>query len=587
MSEKPNEYGETALATVTAATFQAQDLANGVTYYFVVKAGNAGGLSAASHEVSATPFTVPAAPTRVAAVAGDGSATVTFTAPTDNGGSAITGYEVFDSNGNRVAFLPGSVDAASITITGLANGTTYAFTVVAVNAAGPGIPSLPSNAVTPRATSGNSDSPAQPAPSVPERVPTGVDVLVNGKTENTGTLTTYEADGQRTAVIAMDEEKLRQRLEAEGAGAVVTIPVTLESEVVVGELNGQMIKNMENLQAVVELRTGKAAYALPAERIRIDAIAERFGENLALQDIKVTIEIVEPREEMVRVAHAAANREGVTLVVPPLEFKVTAVYGGRTEEVAKFNAYVERTMAIPEGVDPQRITTGVVIEPDGSMRHVPTKVIEIDGKYYAKINSLTNSSYSVVWHPVEFADMAGHWAKDAVNDMGSRMIIDGVGGGLFEPDRDITRAEFAAIVVRALGLGTESGAGLFPDVNESDWYNGAVRTAYSYRLVTGFEDGTFRPNDKITREQAMTVLSRAMVLTGLKANLPVRPGEEMIRPFTDAAEVSDWAISCIADCLQAGIATGRNGTALAPQAFITRAEVAAMVDRLLNKSDLI
>jgi hypothetical protein len=393
-------------------------------------------------------------------------------------------------------------------------------------------------------------------------------------------------DGQRVTTVAVDEEKLQQRLASEGTGAVVTIPVTLDSEVVVGELNGRMIKNMENLQAVVELRTEKAAYTLPAERINIDAIAERFGQNLVLQDIKVKIEIVQPKTDIVRIVEDAANREGFSLVVPPLDFKVTAVYGDQTEEVARFSAYVERTIAIPEGIDPQRITTGVVIEPDGTTRHVPTKVVQIDGKYYAKINSLTNSTYSVVWHPLEFDDVANHWAKDAVNDMGSRMIIEGNGEGLFDPDRDITRAEFAAIIVRALGLKPESGASLFSDVKESDWYNSAIRTAYSYHLVDGFEDGTFRPNDKITREQAMVIISKAMTITKLKSRLPVQTRDAVLHPYPDATEASDWAISSIADCLQAGIVSGRS-TGIAPKDDITRAEAAAMVERLLKKSDLI
>jgi len=490
MSEKPNVYGETALATITGANYQVQNLTNGMIYHFVVKAGNPGGLSAASNEVSATPATVPAAPTHVVASAGDGSATVTFNVPADNGGSAITGYEVFDSSGNKVA--TGNADATSITVTGLTNGTTYTFTVIAKNAIGSSIPSLPSNAVTPQAPSNSDDDeevdfPAQPAPSTPQPAPTtpqpvqtGVDVIVNGKTEHTGTLTTAEVNGQRVTTVAVDEEKLQQRLAAEGAGAVVTIPVTLDSDVVVGELNGRMIKNMENLQAVVELRTEKATYTLPSERINIDAIAERFGQNLALQVIKVKIEIVQPNTDIVRIVENAANREGFSLVVPPLDFKVTAVYGDQTEEVARFSAYVERTIAIPEGIDPQRITTGVVIEPDGSTRHVPTKVIQIDGKYYAKINSLTNSTYSVVWHPLEFVDVANHWAKDTVNDMGSRMIIEGIGNGLFDPDRDITRAEFAAIIVRALGLKPESEASFFSDVKELDWYN----RQYTLRIRT-------------------------------------------------------------------------------------------------------
>ena len=58
---------------------------------------------------------------------------------------------------------------------------------------------------------------------------------------------------------------------------------------------------------------------------------------------------------------------------------------------------------------------------------MPTKVIKADGKYYAKLNSLTNSTYSVVYNPKTFKDTTSHWAKEAINDMGSRMVISGVG----------------------------------------------------------------------------------------------------------------------------------------------------------------
>ncbi len=83
---------------------------------------------------------------------------------------------------------------------------------------------------------------------------------------------------------------------------------------------------------------------------------------------------------------------------------------------------------------------------------MPTTIVVINGKYYAKINSLTKIIYSVIYNPVSFKDVANHWAKAAINDMGSRMVETGVGSGTYEPDRNITRAEFVAIIVRALGF---------------------------------------------------------------------------------------------------------------------------------------
>jgi len=158
---------------------------------------------------------------------------------------------------------------------------------------------------------------------------------------------------------------------------------------------------------------------------------------------------------------------------------------------------------------------------------------------------------------------------------------------LFSPDRDITRAEFAAILVRGLGLKPESGVVPFSDVKATDWYSDAIQTAYAYRLIDGYNDGTFRPMEEITREQAMTILSKAMTITGLKVKPAAQSADTTLAPFEDAASVSVWAQSSVADNVQAGIVSGRSAATLAPKAYMTRAEVAVIVQKLLQKSDLI
>jgi len=414
-----------------------------------------------------------------------------------------------------------------------------------------------------------------------------VNILVNGKAVNAGMTTTSKRADQTVVTITLDNKKLEDILAAEGPGAVVTIPVNAKSDVVISELNGQAVKNMESKQAALEIKTDKATYTLPAQQMNINAISDKMGNAVALQDMKLQIEIAAPTADTVKMVENAAAGGMFTLIVPPLDFIVRATYGDSTIEVSKFSAYVERTIAIPDGVDPNKITTGAVIEPDGTIRHVPTKVLIIGGKVYAKINSLTNSTYAVVSHPLEFSDVANHWAKEAVNDMGARMVIDGTGGGMFDPDRDITRAEFAAVIVRGLGLKLEAGASPFSDVTPSDWYSSAIQTANAYHLISGFEGGQFRPNEKITREQAMAIIAKAMTLTGLKEKLPVQSAEEMLHSYADANDVSGWAQISIADCLQSGVVMGRSGMELSPKSYMTRAEVAIVVQRLLQKSDLI
>ncbi|WP_378046558.1 S-layer homology domain-containing protein [Cohnella cellulosilytica] len=583
----PGQYGTLPETTVTSATYTMTGLTNGLPYYFKVQAKAADGqLLEESGEIQAIPAIAPGAPTGVSATAGNGRATVSFTAPTETGGSPITGYEA--------TAMPGNIKAAGssspITITGLTNGTSYTFTVKAINGADKSEASMMSNAVTPTAPPSNNNGGSTPDSSVPSPTapakPESVEVLVNGKPENAGTAVTEEREGRRVTTISVDEDRLKQRLEAEGDRAVIAIPIQSDSETVVGELNGRMVKDMEARQAIIEIRTKQASYTLPALQINMDELAKRFGANPELQDIKLRIEIAAPSAATVQMAESSAATKGLTIVAPPLDFSVKAVYDGITEEVASFNAYVRRTLAIPDGVDPNRITTGVVIDPDGTVRHVPTRVTRIDDAYYAIINSLTNSTYSVIWHPLEFEDAAQHWAKEAINDMGSRMVVNGIGDNLFGPDRSITRAEFAAILIRGLGLRPNSAAGNFSDVKTTDWYSGAIGTAYAYGLLNGYEDGSFRPNESITREQAMRMLSQAIALTGLQTGASGLNVEEL-QLFKDAGQVADWAVRGAADSVSAGLVSGRANGRLAPKASVTRAEVATMMQRLLQKSDLI
>ncbi|QTH43761.1 S-layer homology domain-containing protein [Cohnella sp. LGH] len=593
-----------AISGATSSTYPVPTSATGTAYYFVEVTNtndNATGTKIAKVQSSKATVVVeagvPTAPTNVTAVAGDGRATISFTPSSNDGGSPIAKYIVTSQPDGITAEGTGS----PITITGLTNGTSYTFTVKAINSAGSSAASDASSAVVPRAPSGgNGDGSGGGSGSGSGGTGSSganggkgnsneeaVIVLVNGKEENAGTAITGKRNEQTLLTIAVDQKKLDDKLAAEGQGAVVTIPVKSKSDVIIGELNGQMVKNMENKEAVLVLQTGHATYTIPAHEINIDAIFAQLGKPANLADIKVRIEISASRAEKIKLAENAAEKGTFSLVMPPLEFDITAVYGNQTVNVTKFNAYVERTVAIPDGIDPNKITTGVVIESDGSVRHVPTQVTKNGARYFAKINSLTNSTYAIVWNPIEFSDVGKHWAKSAVNDMGSRMVIDGTGGGKFTPNRDITRAEFAAILVRGLGLKPENGVTAFSDVKASDWYSGVINTAYAYQLIDGFQDGTFRPKDKITREQAMLILSKAMVLTGLADTLSVPSADAVLSPYGDASKVAKWAQSGAAGSVQAGIVTGRSADTLAPKANMTRAEVAAIVQRLLQKSELI
>jgi uncharacterized protein (TIGR02145 family) len=132
-----------------SGTITITGLTIGTAYTFIVKATNAGGAGAASAASnSVIPFAVPGAPTIGTATAGNAQATVIFTAPASNGGSAITSYTATSSPGGIKSAL-NQAGSGTITFTGLTNGTAYTFTVTATNSVGTGAASAPSNSVTP------------------------------------------------------------------------------------------------------------------------------------------------------------------------------------------------------------------------------------------------------------------------------------------------------------------------------------------------------------------------------------------------------------------------------------------------------
>jgi|GEM_PF-443301 len=175
-----------------------------------------------------------------------------------------------------------------------------------------------------------------------------------------------------------------------------------------------------------------------------------------------------------------------------------------------------------------------------------------------------------------FTDVTGHWAEDAIMYAYDNGLMTGTSADKFSPNGNLTRGMAVTALYRAESAPAASGSeNPFTDVKDGAYYAEAVRWAAENDIVTGIGGGLFEPNANITREQMAAILLRYANFTG---DGPVGAWAIRL-DFTDLDQISDWAASGAMFCYMKGVITGKPGNLFDPKANVTRAEFATMLMR--------
>ncbi|MBQ6902532.1 MAG: S-layer homology domain-containing protein, partial [Oscillospiraceae bacterium] len=179
-----------------------------------------------------------------------------------------------------------------------------------------------------------------------------------------------------------------------------------------------------------------------------------------------------------------------------------------------------------------------------------------------------------------FVDLGNHtWAEAAINELAENGIIKGTSDSTFSPANNITRADFAVLLVRAFELKSDNTEN-FADVTKSDYFASELAIARNCGIVGGIGDNKYAPRNTITRQDMMVIVYRALSSTlvgeGLRA-LPLT--DEVLYPDFDT--VSPYATDAVSALVGAGLVNGKNGR-IAPTDYTTRAEVAVLIKRILD-----
>lgn len=238
--------------------------------------------------------------------------------------------------------------------------------------------------------------------------------------------------------------------------------------------------------------------------------------------------------------------------------------------------YAKLTLKMNDETDLSHIAV-LRVDEDGYGNTVYTPVpFEVNGSD-VEVYSKTLGTFVVVGHEPAFADTGAHWAQEAIETLADRMIVQGATADSFEPNRTITRAEFASLITRVLGLSPAQAGNGFNDVSMDAWYASSIAAAVEAGLINGYVNDSFKPNQTISREEMGVIIYRAMAYTGYEAATDGSNGA-----FTDAAEIQAWASDAVEQLVQNGILTGNADGAFNPAGKATRAESAAMLNRLLD-----
>ncbi|WP_058302784.1 S-layer homology domain-containing protein [Gorillibacterium timonense] len=582
----------------TASPIAFTGLTNGEVYTFTVTAVNAQGespASAPSNEVtpSADLPPVPAAPVNLTGAAGDGEVKLSWDSSADAVSYAVYQYEGTAAPADPAdwTLLTSSVTAATYTVTGLTNGTSYAFAVKAVNAAGESdfsnvTVAVPEAAVQPE------------APAAPQNL--------------TGTAGNGSAALTWNAIAGADHYSVyryKGGVPADpGSWELIQAGITATGYTVTGLTNGTSYAfAVTAVNAAGESVLSNMAVVAPAAPVTPDNGGNTGGTGTGSSESSTVTStngsIVIPNgksgevslgsEVTVSLPIGAANGE-LRVIIERLAAEAVP----QADQGAFVSSVYEMTKNVP-GLFRKSVTITMKFDPTrvGADQRAAIFYYDEEKKEWVEVGGVVNGEWitAVVNHFTKFAvlavgektvepepeqpvvtftDIAGHWGENAIRNAAGKKLITGYPDGTFKPNGAITREEFTVMLAKALGLKASGSTLSFADEAKiGAWAKEAVAQAMEAGIVSGYKDGSFRPNERITRAEMATMIARAL-------KLPLEA--QVATSFADDAAIPQWAKAAVEAMYQLGIVNGRSSDKFVPNDTATRAEAVTMLMRVLE-----
>lgn len=341
------------------------------------------------------------------------------------------------------------------------------------------------------------------------------------------------------------------------------------------KLPGSVLDLLQD-QPSITVKFANASVEIPtavlAELLELVPAAQRSDSVITFSAAPVSGETVEQK------LNSAGRRSGVAIKTAGdvLDFNLTVTAkDGKVTPLSAFSKPIKLALNVQPSAD-KRLAGIYYIGDAGELEY-------IGGQWQgdALVASITHFSlYAVLEYKKTFDDVAeSYWAADPIRVLAAKHLIQGVSERQYAPMRNVTRAEFTALLVRLLGLKEEAKTA-FADVSPGEWFAQDVAKAVKAGIVKGISSDTFAPDARITRQEMAAMAVRAYQYAAANGK-----GTGMAAPFTDLTDAPDWAREAVGTAYALGLIQGRSETRFDPGATMTRAESAQVVYNLLKRLD--
>ena len=225
----------------------------------------------------------------------------------------------------------------------------------------------------------------------------------------------------------------------------------------------------------------------------------------------------------------------------------------------------------------------------GSSTRVTTTTTEVttdataDDATETTTATVESSTESTTVQAVTFSDVpADYWGAKYINELASNKVVNGYSDGTFLPNNEVKRADFIIMLLKGIGVDvTKAPQSNFSDVENGAYYYNAVGLAKDLGIANGNGDGTFSPASNITRQDMMILAKKALVYK-LGSDITVE-NTDNLKGFSDYEDISAYALESLSAMVKDGYVNGMDGNKIAPKATTTRVQAATVIYKIMNK----